>query len=273
MNASGHILVVDDDPAVCAVVHEFLSDEGYRVSIAHHGAEMRRVIEQSPVDLIIMDVMLPNEDGLSLVRSLRAENFGVAIMMLTGRSETIDRIVGLEMGADDYLAKPFHLRELLARVKSVMRRAAQSAVDMAPPNLLKACFAGWHIDQKARRLLSPAGENVRLTRGEFDLLVAFIANPNQVLSRDQLLDAARGREAGPFERTVDVQVGRLRRKLNDDVLQPKLIKTVRGGGYIFTASVEADAASPRPLDPDSRKPRDGYAETAQYCSNAPGAGQ
>jgi two-component system, OmpR family, response regulator len=270
MNTNGHILVVDDDPEICVALEEYLSYEGYRVSVAHNGSEMRRVIGEALVDLIIMDVMLPKEDGLSLVRSLRAENSGVAILMLTGRGETIDRVVGLEMGADDYLGKPFHLRELFARVKSVMRRAASSAVDRASPSLLQARFAGWHIDRGARKLLSPTGENVRLTSGEFDVLVAFITNPNQVLSRDQLLDAARNREGGPFDRTIDVQVGRLRRKLNDDPRKPQLIKTVRGGGYIFTASVEPGAAPLRPLDPDRR---DACAETSANYTIEPGAGQ
>jgi len=259
MNSNGHILVVDDDPEIGVALVEYLSHEGYRVSVAHNGSEMRRVIKEAPVDLIIMDVVLPMEDGLSLVRALRAENSGVAVLMLTGRGETIDRVVGLEMGADDYLAKPFHLRELFARVKSVMRRAASSAVDMPPTRLLRAHFAGWHIDCGARELLSPAGESVRLTSGEFDILVALITNPNQVLSRDKLLDAARNRQATPFDRTIDVQIGRLRRKLGDDPRNPQLIKTVRGGGYIFTASVTPSPAPLRPLDPDRRN---GCAETA-----------
>jgi two-component system OmpR family response regulator len=245
MSTNGHILVVDDDPEIGVALGEYLSHEGYRVSVAHNGSEMRRVIQEAPVDLIIMDVMLPKEDGLSLVRSLRAEHSGVAILMLTGRGETIDRVIGLEMGADDYLAKPFHLRELFARVKSLMRRAASSAVDTPPRSLLQANFAGWHINCGAREVLSPAGETVRLTSGEFDILVAFIANPNKVLSRDQLLDEARNREAGPFDRTIDVQIGRLRRKLNDDPRSPQLIKTVRGGGYIFTASVTPGTAPAR----------------------------
>jgi two-component system OmpR family response regulator len=250
MSTNGHILVVDDDPEIGIALEEYLSHEGYQVSVAHNGSEMRRIIQEAPVDLIIMDVMLPREDGLSLVRSLRAENSGVAILMLTGRGEIIDRVVGLEMGADDYLGKPFHLRELFARVKSVMRRAALSAVDTPPPSLLQARFAGWHINCGARELLSPAGENVRLTSGEFDILAAFIANPNQVLSRDRLLDAARNRQATPFDRTIDVQIGRLRRKLGDDPRNPQLIKTVRGGGYIFTAPVKAGTAPLRALDPD-----------------------
>jgi two-component system OmpR family response regulator len=238
MNSNGNILIVDDDREICAVMQDYLSLEGFRVSIAHDGSEMRRVINQSPVDLIVMDLVLPKEDGLSLVRSVRAENSDVGILMLTARADTVDRIIGLEVGADDYLVKPLHLRELLARVRSVMRRKTQPAADVLPANLPEIRFAGWHIDRKARRLRSPNGENVSLTKAEFDLLVVFATNPNQVLSRDRLLDA----EASPFDRTIDVRVGRLRRKLNDDPRKPRMIKTVRGGGYMFTATTEPGAA-------------------------------
>jgi two-component system OmpR family response regulator len=173
---------------------------------------------------------------LTLARNLRAGS-NVGIIILTGRGETVDRIVGLEMGADDYLPKPFHLRELLARVKSVLRRASARAESVAErPS--SARFQGWQLDLAARELTSPRGEVVRLTTGEFDLLAAFVSNANQVLSRDRLLDLARNRESGPFDRTIDVQVGRLRRKLEDDPQQPTLIKTVRGSGYMFAAQIE-----------------------------------
>jgi two-component system OmpR family response regulator len=237
MSDNGHIVVVDDQQEICDVVQEYLTGEGYRVSTAHDGAGMRRVLSQSPVDLVILDLMLPGEDGLTLARSLRSES-GIGIIILTGRGETVDRIIGLEMGADDYLPKPFHLRELLARVKSVLRRAQSRTGDNPQPNRLRAQFAGWNLDMASRELLSPVGEEVRLTTGEFDLLAAFVNNANQVLSRDRLLDLARNREAGPFDRTIDVQVGRLRRKLEDDPQNPTLIKTVRGSGYIFTPPVE-----------------------------------
>jgi DNA-binding response OmpR family regulator len=237
MSDNGHIVVVDDQQEICDVVQEYLTGEGYRVSTAHDGAGMRRVLSQSPVDLVILDLMLPGEDGLTLARSLRSES-SIGIIILTGRGETVDRIIGLEMGADDYLPKPFHLRELLARVKSVLRRAQSRAGDSPQPNRLRAQFAGWNLDMASRELMSPAGEEVRLTTGEFDLLAAFVNNANQVLSRDRLLDLARNREAGPFDRTIDVQVGRLRRKLEDDPQNPTLIKTVRGSGYIFTPPVE-----------------------------------
>lgn len=236
-NDNGHILIVDDQREICDLVQEYLSSEGYRVSTAHDGAGMRRVIAQDPVDLVILDLMLPGEDGLTLARSLREEST-VGIIILTGRGETVDRIIGLEMGADDYLPKPFHLRELLARVKSVLRRASTRSAERQVAPRSRARFAGWNLDLSSRELLSPSGEEVRLTTGEFDLLAAFVNNANQVLTRDRLLDLARNREAGPFDRTIDVQVGRLRRKLEDDPQRPTMIKTVRGTGYIFTPSVE-----------------------------------
>jgi two-component system OmpR family response regulator len=237
MSDNGHILVVDDQKEICDVVQEYLTGEGYRVSTASDGSGMRRVLGQSHVDLVILDLMLPGEDGLTLARSLRDES-GIGIIILTGRGETVDRIIGLEMGADDYLPKPFHLRELLARVKSVLRRVQSRTGEPSQTARTRARFAGWDLDLSSRELTSPAGQEVRLTTGEFDLLAAFVNNPNQVLSRDRLLDLARNREAGPFDRTIDVQVGRLRRKLEDDPQNPSLIKTVRGSGYIFTPTVE-----------------------------------
>jgi two-component system OmpR family response regulator len=237
MSDNGHILVVDDQKEICDVVQEYLTGEGYRVSTANDGNGMRRVLGQSHVDLVILDLMLPGEDGLTLARGLRDES-GIGIIILTGRGETVDRIIGLEMGADDYLPKPFHLRELLARVKSVLRRVQSRTGEPGQTTRSHAQFSGWSLDLSSRELMSPGGEEVRLTTGEFDLLAAFVNNPNQVLSRDRLLDLARNREAGPFDRTIDVQVGRLRRKLEEDPQNPSLIKTVRGSGYIFTPTVE-----------------------------------
>jgi two-component system OmpR family response regulator len=241
MSDNGHILIVDDQPEICDLVEEYLSGEGYRVSTARDGAGMRKVMAQSPVDLVVLDLMLPGEDGLTLARALRQETPHIGIIILTGRGEIVDRIIGLEMGADDYLPKPFHLRELLARVKSVLRRAASRGTEgqnVAPRS--KARFAGWNLDLSSRELLSPSGMEVRLTTGEFDLLAAFVNNANQVLTRDRLLDLARNREGGPFDRTIDVQVGRLRRKLEEDPQRPTIIKTVRGTGYIFTPQVEVN---------------------------------
>jgi two-component system, OmpR family, response regulator len=235
---NGHILVVDDQPEICALVQEYLSSEGhYRVSTAQDGAGMRRVMAQSPVDLVILDLILPGEDGLTLARSIREET-NVGIIILSGRGEPVERIIGLEMGADDYLPKPFLPRELLARVKSVLRRAPTRTKEKQAPARSKALFAGWTLDLSSRELCSPSGKEVELTTGEFDLLAAFVNNPNQVLTRDRLLDLARNREAGPEDRTIDVQVGRLRHKLEDGPQRPSLIKTVRGSGYIFTPVVE-----------------------------------
>ena len=237
MKAADHIVIVDDQPEICELVYNYLSGEGYRVSTANDGPSMRRIMQQYEVDLVLLDIQLPGDDGLSLARQLRAVS-DIGIIILTGRGETVDRIIGLEMGADDYLPKPFHLRELLARVKSVLRRAsARGEAGKTPPQ--SAVFNGWKLDLTSRELKAPSGEEVRLTTGEFDLLAAFVGNANQVLSRDRLLDLARNRESGPFDRTIDVQVGRLRKKLEDDPQNPSLIKTVRGSGYIFTASVDA----------------------------------
>src|SRR5277367_5578232 len=237
MSESGHILVVDDQQEICDLVREYLTDEGFRVSTANDGAGLREEMARGPVDLVILDLMLRGDDGLQLARELR-NGSDIGIIMLTGRGETVDRIIGLEMGADDYLSKPFHLRELLARVKSVLRRVSSRTAERTPALRSKARFAGWNLDLSSRELYSPSATEVRLTTGEFDLLAAFVNNANQVLTRDRLLDLARNREAGPFDRTIDVQVGRLRRKLEDDPQRPSMIKTVRGTGYIFTPAVE-----------------------------------
>jgi two-component system OmpR family response regulator len=236
MSESGHILVVDDQQEICDLVREYLTDEGFRVTTANDGAGLREAMARDAIDLVILDLVLRGDDGLQLARELRSGS-DIGIIMLTGRGETVDRIIGLEMGADDYLSKPFHLRELLARVRSVLRRGATRG-DRSATARVRMRFAGWSLDLASRELLSPGGEEVRLTTGEFELLAAFVNHANQVLSRDQLLDLSRHREAGPFDRTIDVQVGRLRRKLEDDPKNPTTIKTVRGGGYIFTPPVE-----------------------------------
>jgi two-component system OmpR family response regulator len=233
----GHILVVDDQQDICDLVHEYLTGEGFRILIANDGAGLRNEMARSKIDLVILDLMLGREDGLELARELRKSRPEIGILMLTGRGETVDRIIGLEMGADDYLPKPFHLRELLARVRSVLRRAAPHGAEKSNARR-RARFADWVLDLSSRELLSPSGEDVRLSTGEFELLGALVNHANQVLSRDRLLDLSRHREAGPFDRTVDVQVGRLRRKLKDDLNNPRIIKTVRGGGYILIPSVD-----------------------------------
>jgi DNA-binding response OmpR family regulator len=237
MSEASHVLVVDDEPAICELIETYLSNEGYRVSTAGDGAAMREIIARSPVDLVILDLMLPGEDGFSLTRHLR-ERSSMGIIILTGKGETVDRVVGLELGADDYLSKPFDLRELLARVKSVLRRTrGGTAIESAESG---ACvsFAGWKLDLTAHRLTSPQGTETPLTTGEFELLSVFVNHRSRVLTREELLDLTRGREASPFDRSIDVQVGRLRRKIEPDPEQPTLIKTVRAAGYMFTAQVK-----------------------------------
>lgn len=235
------ILLVDDDQDLRALVAQVLAVQGYAVTAVGDGTAMRGALAEIGADLVILDLMLPGEDGLSLLRHLRAATT-LPVIMLTALGSETDRVVGLEMGADDYLAKPFSTRELLARVRAVLRRTAPR--DMATPATPEAVagsegleFAGWRLEVSRRRLTSPDGVLVEMTSGEFDLLLAFLRHPHQVLSRDQLLDLARGRSAGPFDRTIDVQVGRIRRKLEIDPKAPEIIKTVRGGGYVLTTDV------------------------------------
>ncbi|MBP2311367.1 response regulator [Azospirillum soli] len=240
MDRTPHLLVVDDDREIRSLVAQFLTRHGYRVTGVKDGAEMMRALETARVDLIVLDLMLPGEDGLSLCRRLRAtpDTAQTPVIMLTAMGEETDRIVGLEMGADDYLAKPFSPRELLARIKAVLRRAtAQPVAGGATGKTLQ--FEGWSLDVAKRELRSPDGVLVQLSAGEYDLLVAFVEHPQRVLTRDQLLDLARGRSAVPFDRSIDVQVSRLRRKIEPDPADPTLIKTVRGGGYLFTPAVVA----------------------------------
>ncbi|MBI1208964.1 MAG: response regulator [Azospirillum sp.] len=233
-----HLLVVDDDKEIRGLLSRFLARHGFRVSTARDGAEMARFLEAARVDLIILDLMLPGEDGLSLCRRLRVEGV-TPIIMLTAMGEETDRIVGLEMGADDYLAKPFNPRELLARIKAVLRRAGSLGTAAEPvPRGRVLEFEGWTLDLSRRELHSPDAVLVQLSAGEFDLLAAFAEHPQRVLTRDQLLDLARGRAAVPFDRSIDVQVSRLRRKIEPDPQDPALIKTVRGGGYLFAATVK-----------------------------------
>ncbi len=237
MENSPHILIVDDDREIRDLLGRFLQKHGCRVTTARDGREMRAALDDWSIDLIVLDLMLPGEDGLTLCRELRGRS-AVPIIMLTAMGEETDRIVGLELGADDYVPKPFNPRELLARIKAVLRRARERAETQAAPDGQVARFAGWSLDLARRRLESPEGAVVSLTTGEFELLVAFVDHPQRVLSRDQLLDFTRGREAAPFDRSVDIQVSRLRRKIEADSAAPELIKTVRSGGYMFTAPVE-----------------------------------
>jgi two-component system OmpR family response regulator len=232
-----HILVVDDDHDIRELLQDFLSTQDFRVTAVGGGPAMRAALERDRIDLVILDLMLPGEDGLSLCRFLR-DTSRLPVIMLTAMSGETDRVVGLEMGADDYLAKPFSTRELLARIKAVLRRVNDRAGTAVPARDLLD-FAGWTLDAGRRQLYSPDGVLVDLTAGEFDLLLVFLLHPQQVLNRDQLLELTRGRIAGPLDRTIDVQVGRLRRKLEADPRNPDLIKTVRGGGYILAAEIAA----------------------------------
>lgn len=234
---SRHLLVVDDDREIRDLVSRFLTRHGYRVTTARDGREMKRALQDWSFDLIVLDLMLPGTDGLTLCRELRASS-NVPVIMLTAMGEEMDRIVGLEMGADDYLPKPFNPRELLARIKAVLRRIDQPSrvADEGRSNHIR--FGDWEFDIATRVLKDAKGTVVDLTAGEFELLQTFALHPQRVLSRDQILDMTRGRSAVPFDRSVDVQVGRLRRKIEADPANPLLIKTVRGGGYVFTPSVE-----------------------------------
>jgi two-component system OmpR family response regulator len=236
MSRAPHLLIVDDDREICDLLSTFLSRQGYRMSVAHDGKALMRQLEAARIDLIILDLMLPGEDGLSLCRRLRAQR-SVPIIMLTALAEPAERIVGLELGADDYLAKPFVAHELLARVRAILRRAGTAEGQAAAEPQRSLEFAGWRLDVARRELYSPGQALVPLRSGEFDLLLTLLERPCRVLSRDQLLDLARGRAAAPFDRSIDVQISRLRRKLEADPKEPRLIKTVRGGGYVFAVPV------------------------------------
>lgn len=235
--AGARILMVDDDPGIRDVVSDFLGRHGYRVETAADAGEMERALERGQVDLIVLDVMLPGEDGLAVCRRLTAAEGAPPIIMLSAMGEDTDRIVGLELGADDYLAKPCNPRELLARVRAVLRRAEQRVT--TPGALGAGCeFAGWRLDLVRRELRSPAGVVVNLSSGEFSLLRAFVERPQRVLTRDQLLEFARGPDSDAFDRAIDVQISRLRRKLDDGGGGHDLIRTIRNEGYMFTAKVK-----------------------------------
>ncbi|MFN4089258.1 MAG: response regulator [Alphaproteobacteria bacterium] len=237
METLPQILVVDDDREIRDLIARFLARHGFRVETAADGRAMWSVLRDRRIDLIVLDLMMPGDDGLTLCRELRAKT-DVPVIMLTAMGEDIDRIIGLEVGADDYVAKPFNPRELLARIRAVMRRAGGTARPADGETPAVYVFSGWKLDTGGRILVDPDGMQVELTSGEFDLLLAFAERPQRVLSREQLLDLTRGRDASPFDRSVDVQVSRLRRKIEPDPARPELIKTVRSGGYMFTATVE-----------------------------------
>ena len=236
MKNKPHILMVDDDREIRDLVQRFLRKHDYRITTAGEGQEMRKVLQSGHFDLIVLDLMLPGEDGLSLCRWVRSTS-SLPVIMLTAMADDTDRIIGLEMGADDYLPKPFNPRELLARIRAVLRRVETEGPNRYTATQRILLFEGWRLNTARRELFRPDGSLVPLTSGEFDLLLALAERPRRVLTRDQLLDLTRGREAIPFDRSIDVQVSRLRRKIEDDPAEPARIKTVRGGGYLFSPTV------------------------------------
>lgn len=250
--SSAHVAVVDDDPEITLLLKNYLQAQGYRVSQLHSGAALMALMRVDAPQLVLLDLNLPDEDGFAIARRLR-EHWHCGLVIVTGRGDAVDKVVGLEIGADDYVTKPFDLRELLARIKAVLRRVVvvdgPPATSTTTGNLAvpttggtrsrsRLCFEGWELDSGARQLFAPAGSEVALTTGEFELLTVFLQHPGRVLSRDFLLQATHRREAAPFDRTIDVQVGRLRRKLQDDADDPRVIKSVRGAGYLFVPVVE-----------------------------------
>lgn len=231
MKTDAHILIVDDDKGIRDLLKEFLEKRGLRASVAADGDEMEAALRRGGVDLIVLDVMLPGRSGLELCREVRARQ-ATPIIMLTAVNETTDRVVGLEMGADDYIPKPFDPRELLARIRAVLRRnGAGDAPRMPPKQIYK--FAGWTMDCTRRRLVAPGDVRVELTAAEFNLLHTFVRSPQRVLTRDQLIELSGGEGGLAYDRSVDILVSRLRRKMEDDPKQPQLIQTVRSGGYQF----------------------------------------
>lgn len=236
MDTLPHILIVDDHQEIRELVRRFLGDHGYRVSVAANGAEMKKTLADAAIDLIVLDLMMPGEDGLTLCRNLRVQS-DIPVIMLTAMGEETDRIIGLEMGADDYLAKPFNPRELLARIKAVLRRVDHAGNHKPRDVPERLVFLGWTLLPDARELIDPDQTLVPLSTAEFALLIAFVTRPGRVLSREQLLDLARGRDAHAFDRAIDTLVSRLRRKLGDESRNPQIIKTVRGGGYLFAPKV------------------------------------
>lgn len=238
-NSNPHVLVVDDDRQIRTALARFLHEHGLRVTQAQDGKQMLSALEAGRFDLVVLDIMMPGEDGLSLCRQLRSTS-DLPIILLTAMSADMDRVVGLELGADDYVTKPFNPRELLARVRAVLRRASLSSPALTGRDRSTFLFAGWTLDAKRRTLLSPDGVLTDLTSGEFDLLLVFVEYPQRTLSRDQLLDLAHGRARHVFDRSIDVQVSRLRRKIEVNPQAPLIIKTVRNEGYILTADVVAN---------------------------------
>jgi two-component system, OmpR family, response regulator len=233
-----HLLIVDDDREIRSLLSQYLEKNEFRTTAVADGREMRRVLDRAPVDLIVLDLMLPGEDGLTLCRELRTHS-QIPVIMLTARGEDVDRIVGLEIGADDYLPKPFNPRELLVRIRAVLRRAAHAPRDPNPELVRGFSFAGWRLDTTRRTLIDADGREVALSGAEYRLLAVLLSAGNRVLSRAQLTELLRGREADPFDRSIDVRVSRLRQILGDDARAPQIIKTVYGEGYVIGVPVES----------------------------------
>lgn len=241
MNILRHILVVDDDADLRRLVADYLADYDLRVTGAADGDAMRDVLASEVVDLVLLDLKLPSEDGLSLARELR-ETSNVPIVILTGRKDDVDRIMSLELGADDYLTKPFNLRELVARIRAILRRTQAYPIAQAEGRTPQAFrFSGWQLDLRSRRLTSENGDRAQLTHAEFALLAAFLSAPERILSREQLLELSRSNDENVFDRSIDVQILRLRRKIESDPSRPTLIRTERGAGYFFDSEVEVVA--------------------------------
>ncbi len=229
--------MIDDDREIRDLLARFLERHNFRVTAVRDGREARRAWANGHYHMVVLDLMLPGESGLDLARWLRGQS-QVPLVMLTAMGEETDRIIGLELGADDYVPKPFNPRELLARIRAILRRAGDPEATKGDPGARALRFSGWTLEPARRRLLNREGVEVALTGGEYDLLLAMVERANRVLTRDMLLDLLRGRQAGPFDRAIDVAVSRLRRKLDDDGRNAQLIKTVRGGGYVLAARVE-----------------------------------
>ncbi len=237
MERSDHILIVDDDAEIRILLTQYLEKNGLRATAVGDGRAMWRALDAGAFDLIVLDLMLPGDDGLTLCRTLRTRS-DIPVIMLTARGDETDRIVGLEMGADDYLPKPFSARELLARIKAILRRARSLPPNLKPQDATSLRFAGWVLDTALRQLISPEGTQTPIGGAEYKLLCVFLTHANRVLSREQLLDLSQGREADPLDRSIDVQVSRLRQRLRDDPRNPMLIKTVRSEGYVLSATVD-----------------------------------
>ena len=239
MDRTDTILIVDDDPEIRRLLVDYLARNGFEAIAVRDGREMWQALERHAVDLIVLDLMLPGSDGLTLCRDLRAKpgKLNLPVLMLTARGEDTDRIIGIEMGADDYLVKPFNPRELLARIKSILRRTRALPPNLAPEAARYLVFAGWTLDTAERLLTAPDNVATPLSGGEYRLLRILLDHPNRVLNRDQLTEMIHGREAEPFDRAIDVQVSRLRQRLRDDSREPALLKTVRGEGYVLASAV------------------------------------